>query len=187
MKEEIEKALAVLQKGGVIIYPTDTIWGIGCDATNAAAVQRIYEIKQREDEKSMLILVDTPNRLSSYVDEVPEMAWELVELATSPLTIIYPNAKNLAANLLAEDKSVGIRVVNDDFCKILISRFKKPVVSTSANISGEPAPSVFSEISVEILAKADYVVKWRHEEKKPAKPSGIIKLGLHGEVKVIRE
>lgn len=186
MKEDIEIALKTLQSGGVIIYPTDTIWGLGCDATNAEAVKRIYEIKKRDDSKSMLVLVDTPNRIVQYA-EVPEIAWELIELTTKPLTLIYPNAKNLATNLYSDDKSIGIRVTTDEFCKSLISRFKKPIVSTSVNISGDPSPSIFSEIDSEMIKMADYVVKWRQNDKKKAKPSGIIKLGVNGEVKVIRE
>jgi len=148
--DDIIKALEVLRSGGIILYPTDTIWGIGCDATNPAAVNRIYEIKQRQDAKSMLVLMENPNLLNSYITEVPEIAWELIDVADTPLTIIYPGAKNLAANLLATDGSVGIRITNEAFTQQLIQRFRKPVVSTSANISGQKSPHNFAEISDEI-------------------------------------
>ena len=184
--KDIKAAISVLLKGGTILYPTDTIWGIGCDATNEKAIERIYEIKKREDKEGMLVLLDSPDRLNRYV-EIPDIAWNLIDIADKPLTIIYPGARNLAANLLASDGSVGIRIVKDNFCTMLIRQFKRPVVSTSANISGEKSPGVFSEINKEIIESVDYVVKYRQDDLKKAKPSGIIKLGLNGEVKVIRE
>jgi len=186
MTDEINKALDILKDGGLILYPTDTIWGIGCDATNRDAVERIYRIKKRDDSKSMLILLDSENRLPSYVREVPEVAWELIEAADRPLTIIYPGAKNIAANLVADDGSAGIRITRDSFCKSLISRFRKPLVSTSANISGQPAPSIFSEITSEIRDSVDYIVRWRQEDIKKSAPSSIIKLDNSGRFTIIR-
>ncbi len=187
MNEDILKALETLQNGGLILYPTDTIWGIGCDATNPEAVKRIYQLKQREDSKSMLVLLDNEAKLNSYMDQVPEMAWDLIEFSTKPLTIIYPNAKNLADNLLAEDKSIGIRVSKEEFSHKLCQRFKKPIVSTSANISGQPSPSCFSDISENIKKNVDYIVNYRQEESANPAPSSIIKLGLGGEINIIRE
>lgn len=169
------------------MYPTDTIWGIGCDATNEEAVRRVYEIKQRSDSKAMLALVDSSVKVDFYVQDVPEIAWDLIELADKPLTIIYSGARNLAPNLLAEDGSVGIRVTNEEFSKRLCQRFRKAIVSTSANVSGQPSPHCFSEISDEIKSAVDYIVSFRQEEQGEAKPSGIIKLGKGGVVKVIRE
>ena len=176
-----------MQKGGVILYPTDTIWGIGCDATNEEAVKRVYEIKKRSDSKAMLVLVDSPVKVDFYVSEVPAVAWDLIELAAKPLTVIYDGARNLAPNLLAEDGSVGIRVTNEAFSKQLCFRFRKAVVSTSANISGQPSPANFSEISEEVKQAVDYIVGYRQDEVGHPKPSGIIKLGKGGEVKIIRE
>jgi L-threonylcarbamoyladenylate synthase len=187
MTDDIRVAVQVLRKGGVILYPTDTIWGIGCDATNPAAVDRIYEIKQRNDTKNMLVLLDTAASLDRYIQQVPEIAWDLIELADKPMTIIYPGAKNLARNLVSEDNSIGIRIVQDEFCKNLIQQFRKPVVSTSANISGEPWPENFNAINPVILQRVDYIVKWRQEDYAKEKPSAIIKLGLKGEVEIIRE
>lgn len=187
MNEDIRQALEVLNKGGVILYPTDTVWGIGCDATNAEAVKRIYEIKQRTDSKAMLVLIDSPVKLNYYVKEVPPMAWDLIELTTKPLTIIYDGARNMAENLPAEDGSVGIRVTDEEFSRQLCFRFRKAIVSTSANISGQPAPKNFGEISEEIKQAVDYIVGYRQKDKGTSKPSGIIKLGTDGQVKVIRE
>jgi len=187
MHDDIKKALEVLQKGGVILYPTDTIWGIGCDATNAEAVKRVYEIKKRADSKSMLVLMENVNLLERYMQEVPEIAYSLIEVTDKPMTIIYPAAKNLASNLLAEDGSVGIRITGERFTQQLIQRFRKPIVSTSANISGEPSPATFAEISDEIKGAVDYVVEYRQDDIAPAKPSSIIKLGVGGEIKIIRE
>ena len=164
MIEDIKKACQVMREGGVILYPTDTIWGIGCDATNEDAVRRVYEIKQRQDSKAMLVLVDSSVKVDFYVRDVPEVAWDLIDLADKPLTIIYSGARNLAANLLAEDGSVGIRVTNEDFSKRLCQQFRKAIVSTSANISGQPSPKNFSEISEEVKSAVDYIVGYRQEE-----------------------
>ena len=185
--DDIAKAVEVLRSGGIILYPTDTIWGIGCDATNPAAVKRIYEIKQRQDTKSMLVLMENPNLLNSYISEVPEIAWELIEVADTPLTIIYPGAKNLAANLLAQDGSVGIRITTEAFTQQLIQRFRKPVVSTSANISGQKSPQNFSEISNEIKKSVDFIVQFRQDDLSKSNPSGILKLGVGGQIEVIRK
>ena len=187
MKEDIRKACEVLNRGGVILYPTDTIWGIGCDATNEEAVKRVYEIKRRADNKAMLVLVDNAVKVDFYVNQAPEVAFDLIELATNPLTIIYDDAKNLASNLIAEDGSVGIRVTSEEFSNQLCFRFRKAIVSTSANVSGEPSPRTFSEISEEIKQAVDYVVQSRQHEKVVSKSSSIIKLGKGGQVKVIRE
>lgn len=187
MIEDIKSALAVLQKGGVILYPTDTIWGIGCDACNEEAVKRVYEIKNRADSKSMLVLMENVALLDRYVDEVPDIAFDLIELTDKPLTIIYDGAKNLAKNLVAEDGSIGIRITAEEFSSELIRRFKRPIVSTSANKSGNPSPSCFDEIDQEIIDSVDYVVKYRQDDTHKAAPSGIIKLGRGGEIKVIRE
>lgn len=186
MIEDIKAALEVLQKGGVIIYPTDTIWGIGCDAVNDEAVKRVYEIKKRVDSKSMLVLMENAALLDRYVDEVPEIAFDLIEVSDKPLTIIFDGAKNLAKNLLAEDGSIGIRITTEEFSSALIRRFKRPIVSTSANISGKPSPTCFDEIEQEVLDAVDYVVKFRQEDRQKAAPSSIIKLGRSGEIKIIR-
>jgi L-threonylcarbamoyladenylate synthase len=187
MDEDLKAAVETLRNGGLILYPTDTIWGIGCDATNSGAVAQIYRIKKRQDEKSLLILLDDENKLQDYVEEVPETAWKLIGLTDKPLTLIYPGAKNLAANLIAEDGSVGIRIVKDDFCRQMIRRFGKPVVSTSANISGMPWPPYYQKIDRSIIKSVDYVVSYRQDEKMRGKPSGIIKLGKGSEISVIRE
>jgi len=185
--DDLAKAVEVLRAGGIILYPTDTVWGIGCDATNAVAVKRIYEIKHREDSKSMLILMENENLLNSYVTEVPEVAWDLIEVSESPLTIIYPAAKNLAANLLAADRSIGIRITREAFTQQLIQRFRRPIVSTSANISGEKSPRNFAEISSEIKDKMDYVVNYRRDDLSESVPSSIIKLGVGGQIEIIRK
>ena len=187
IREEIKKACEVLQKGGVILYPTDTVWGIGCDATNEEAVKRVYEIKRRADSKAMLVLVDSDVKVDFYVKDVPEVAWDLIQYATKPLTVIYDNARNLAPNLIGEDGSVGIRVTSEEFSKQLCFRFRKAIVSTSANISGEPAPTSFGEIQDEIKQAVDYIVGYRQDEPAGAKPSSILKLGKGGVIKIIRE
>ena len=176
-----------MREGALILYPTDTIWCIGCDATNEDAVRRVYEIKQRQDSKAMLVLVDSSVKVDFYVRDVPEVAWDLIDLADKPLTIIYSGARNLAANLLAEDGSVGIRVTNEDFSKRLCQQFRKAIVSTSANISGQPSPKNFSEISEEVKSAVDYIVGYRQEEISNPKPSSIIKLDKGGVIKIIRE
>ena len=176
-----------MNEGGVILYPTDTIWGIGCDATNEEAVRRVYEIKQRSDSKAMLVLVDSPVKVDFYVQDVPEVAWDLIEVADKPLTIIYSGARNLAPNLIAEDGSVGIRVTNEEFSKRLCQQFRKAIVSTSANISGQPSPANYSEITEELKSMVDYVVGYRREEMGHPKPSSIIKLDKGCVIKIIRE
>ncbi len=185
--DDLKRSLEVLKAGGVILYPTDTIWGIGCDATNIEAIRRIYRIKQREDLKSMLVLIDNPNLLNSYVREVPEIAWDLINVADKPLTIIYPNAKNLASNLIAPDGSIGIRITNETFSQQLIQRFRKPVVSTSANISGAKTPMNFDEISEDIKNAVDYIVQYRQDEIIKSNPSSIIKVGSGGLFEIIRK
>lgn len=186
LKEEVRKACEVLKNGGIILYPTDTIWGIGCDATNELAVKRIYELKHREDNKAMLVLLDDVGKLASYV-EVPDVAYELLEVNDKPMTIIYPNAKNLAKNLIAQDRTIGIRITSEAFTKALLYRFRKPIVSTSANISGEPSPKCFAEISDAVKFVVDYVVDFRQEETSNPAPSSIIKLGVGGEIQIIRK
>ena len=176
-----------MNEGGVILYPTDTIWGIGCDATNEEAVRRVYQIKQRSDSKAMLVLVDSPVKVDFYVQDVPEVAWDLIEVADKPLTIIYSGARNLASNLIAEDGSVGIRVTNEEFSKRLCQQFRKAIVSTSANISGQPSPANYSEITEELKSMVDYVVGYRQGEMGHPKPSSIIKLDKGGVIKIIRE
>jgi L-threonylcarbamoyladenylate synthase len=184
---DLAKALEVLRNGGVILYPTDTVWGIGCDATNAETVKRIYQIKQREDSKSMLVLMENPNLLNSYINEVPEIAWDLIEMTDKPLTIIYSGAKNLAPNLIAPDGSIGIRITGEAFTQQLIQRFRKPIVSTSANISGQKTPQNFEEISEEIKSAVDYVVEYRRDDTKKYAPSAILKLGKGGQIEIIRK
>lgn len=185
-KEEISKTLKVLNEGGLILYPTDTIWGIGCDATNSDAVKKIYDLKKRMDSKSMLVLVDNDETLNRYVDDIPEVAFELIEAADRPLTIIYDHPVGVAPNLLAEDGSLGIRITEDPFCRELCRRLRKPLVSTSANISGQKSPSNFSQISEEIKKGVDYVVEYRQNEQSASKPSNIIKLSDGGVIKIIR-
>lgn len=176
-----------MQAGGVILYPTDTIWGLGCDATNEEAVKRVYEIKKRVDSKALIVLIDRDVKLQFYVDQVPEIAYDLIEYSDKPLTIIYDGARNLASNLMAEDGSIGIRITKEEFSSKLCERFKKAIVSTSANISGAPSPANFDEVSEEIKKSVDYIVNYRQDDLTKAKPSGIIKLGRNCEVKVIRE
>lgn len=187
ISEDIKQACEVMERGGVILYPTDTIWGIGCDATNAAAVKRVYEIKQRADSKALIVLTDSEPKVEYYVSEVPETAWQLLDVAVKPLTIIYPGARNLAPNLLAEDGSVAIRITHEAFSQELCRRFKKAIVSTSANISGQPSPHNFAEVSDEIKNAVDYIVEARRDETKEAVPSSIIKLESDGSIKIIRE
>lgn len=186
MDAEADRAAIYLEQGKVILYPTDTIWGLGCDATNEEAVDQIYRIKKRSDSKSMLVLVADLEMLKACVQSVPEKALEIIENASRPTSIIYPGARNLAENLLAEDGSVGIRLTSDPFCRALIRRTGRPLVSTSANISGEPAPSIYPEIPDAIRSKADYIVGWRHEEKNPAQPSSIVRIEPGGDLTVIR-
>lgn len=187
MKEDIKKAIEIMSAGGLILYPTDTIWGIGCDATNEDAVKKVYELKQRSDSKAMIVLIDNPVKLNYYLSETPDLAWDLIELSDKPLTIIYDDARNVAGNLIADDGSLAIRVTKEKFSEELCRRFRKAIVSTSANISGQPSPQNFSEISDVIKDSVDYIVNYRQDETTKAKASGIIKLGKSGEVKIIRE
>lgn len=184
---DLEQALRCLRAGGVILYPTDTIWGLGCDARNEDAVRRIFKIKQREDSKSLLSLVADFDMIYRYLEEVPPLAEELDELAVRPLTIIYPGARGLAPSLVAADGSIGMRVTREPFSRDLCRALGAPLVSTSANISGTPAPSFYGEISEEILQEVDYAVFYKREDKTKACASQIIALGLSGEVKVIRQ
>lgn len=186
-EEDIKNAVEVLRRGGVILYPTDTVWGIGCDATNAEAVAKVYAIKQRDDSKAMICLVDSDVRLQRYVRNVPEVAWDLLELSTKPTTVILDNAVNLAPNLIAADGSIAMRITQEPFSKQLCYRFQKPLVSTSANISGEPAAQNFCDISEQLLNAVDYVCWSRRQEHKPHTPSSIIKLTQDGVVTIIRK
>ena len=185
--EELKKANAVLREGGTILYPTDTIWGIGCDATNAIAVEKIFELKKRNENKSLIVLVDDESRLQRYVKEVPSNAWELIEFSDRPLTIIYPKGTGLPPTVVAADGSVAVRIVNDEFCKQLIRKLNKPLISTSANISNEPTPLSFDEISPAVLEGVDYVVNLRQNEKNHSQPSVILRLEMDGKIKFIRK
>ncbi|WP_026474466.1 L-threonylcarbamoyladenylate synthase [Alkaliflexus imshenetskii] len=185
--EDLKQALEVLKQGGIILYPTDTVWGIGCDATNIAAVEKIIELKKRDAGKGMIVITDQPGRIPQYVKAIPELAWDLIELAEKPLTLIYPDGKNLAANVLAHDGSIGIRVTNELFSKTLCTRFKTPIVATSANLSGKKTPRSFIEIEPAIVEQVDYVVKFRQDDSKHYIASGIMRLGLHGEFELIRQ
>jgi len=185
-RDDIDKSFEVLNLGGVILYPTDTVWGIGCDATNTTAVERIYAIKQRNEAQSMLTLVDGLDMLAGYVDAVPDVAVRLMEKATRPMSIIYPKAKNLAANLVAANGSIGIRIVQEPFCRQLIQALNKPLVSTSANKNGQPTPGTFNEISNEIRDAVDYIVRWRQDDLQPARASSIILLNDDGSYQIIR-
>jgi L-threonylcarbamoyladenylate synthase len=190
-EEDIRQAVEVMRKGGVILYPTDTVWGIGCDATNAEAVRRVYEIKQRDDSKALICLVDSDARMQRYIRNVPDVAWQLIDSLqdadAKPTTLILDGAINLADNLIAEDGSIGIRITNEPFSKELCYRFQKAIVSTSANISGEPAAQNYCDIDPRILEAVDYVCWSRRQEHKPHTPSSIIRLKENGEVTIIRK
>jgi len=190
-EEDIKNAVEVLRKGGVILYPTDTVWGIGCDATNEEAVKRVYKIKQRDDSKALICLVDSDARLQRYVRNVPDVAWQLIdslkESDAKPTTLILDGAINLAPNLIAEDGSIGMRITQEAFSKELCYRFQKALVSTSANISGEPAAQNYCDIDPRIVEAVDYVCWSRRQEHKPHKPSSIIRLKENGEVTIIRK
>lgn len=186
-REDIRQAVDVLNRGGVILYPTDTIWGIGCDATNQEAVQRVYEIKRRIDSKALITLVDTEAKLQFYVRDVPNAAWDIIDYATRPTTIVYDTVRNLAPNLSAEDGSVGIRITQEPFSRELCARFRRAIVSTSANVSGEPSAICFDEISDEIKEAVDYICTSRRNERKPTSASAIIKLSFDGTVQIIRQ
>lgn len=185
--KEVENAIKVLEKGGVILYPTDTIWGIGCDATNKFAVEKIYHIKRREKNKSMIVLLDSIDQLYNYVNNIPSIAYEMIAKAERPITIIYPEAKNLAENIIASDGSVAIRIPDNKFCHQLIKIYGKPIISTSANFSGEPSAVNFINISVNLLSQMDYIVQLNQNIIIETKPSRIVKLNSNGSFIVIRE
>jgi L-threonylcarbamoyladenylate synthase len=187
LKDEVAKALKVLQDGGIILYPTDTIWGIGCDAGNEEAVKKIYALKQREESKSMIVLLANDNQLQSYVSEVPDIAYNLIEYAENPLTLVMPGAKNLAKNLIAADGSIGLRVTSHPFCQQLIQRLRRPLVSTSANISGQPSPKNFNAVSAEIIEGVDYVVDLEQYDMTEKRPSTIMRLEPDGRFEFIRK
>jgi L-threonylcarbamoyladenylate synthase len=184
---DITACLEVLKAGGIILYPTDTIWGIGCDATNESAVKKICALKQRDEAHSMLLLVEHINRIGRHIKQIPDAAIQLLEVNDKPMTIVYPGAVNVASNLIADDGTIGIRITDDEFCKKLISALGRPLVSTSANISGEEYPETFKEIPDEIKNGVDYVVKWRQKDPNPGTPSSIIKVGIRGEIEIIRK
>ena len=188
-QEDIKNAVECMRKGGVILYPTDTVWGIGCDATNAEAVAKVYQIKRRDDSKALICLVDSADRMARYFRNVPQVAWDFIDAAmpVKPTTVILDDATGVANNLVAEDGSLAMRVTFEPFSKELCYRFQKPLVSTSANVSGEPAAQNYCDISPEILEAVDYVCWSRRQEHKPHTPSSIVKLSKNGEVKVIRE
>jgi L-threonylcarbamoyladenylate synthase len=185
--EDIKEALITLKNGGIILYPTDTIWGLGCDATNPSAIDKIFRIKSRSGSKSLLVLVNGDQMLERYVRDIPEIAFELTGVSDAPLTIIYPEGKNLAEGVCGDDGSVGIRICNDEFCNELITRFRKPIVSTSANPSGKLSPENFSAIEKSIINQADYVVKYRQDDPQKQSTSPIIKIEQNGTFKIIRQ
>lgn len=182
----MDKIVTILKEGGTILYPTDTIWGLGCDATNVDAIQKIYDIKKRDANKSMIILVESEKRLQDLVD-VPEIAWEIIDLSEKPVTIIYDNPKNLPQELLAEDGSIGIRLVKNDFCKKLISKLNRPLVSTSANFSGEKSPMKFSDINTEIVNLVDFAVEEHRNDVSQYSGSSVIKIWNNSQIKILRE
>jgi L-threonylcarbamoyladenylate synthase len=184
--EDINQALIALRNGGIILYPTDTIWGLGCDATNSSAVERIFKIKARIETKSLLVLADSIQMVERYTNDLPEIVYELTSVSDSPLTIIYSSGKNLAPGVCSEDGSVGIRICNDEFCQELIHRFRLPIVSTSANYSGRPSPENFDSIDKSVIDAADYVVKYRQDDIRKQKASPIIKVESNGTIKIIR-
>ena len=186
-EDDIRNAVETMRRGGIILYPTDTVWGIGCDATNAEAVAKVYNIKHRDNSKALICLVDSESRLQRYVRDIPNVAWDIFELSVKPTTIILDNAVNLAPNLIADDGSIAMRITKEPFSKELCYRYQKAIVSTSANISGEPAAQNFCDISEEIINAVDYVCWTRRQEHKPHTPSSIIKLTANGEVTIIRK
>ena len=186
MKEEIQKCIEVLNSGGIILYPTDTVWGIGCDATNEDAVQRIYKIKQREDSKSLIVLVANDSMLNKHVKDIPELAWDIIDISEKPTTIVYAEGISLAKNVIAKDKSIAIRMIKGGFAHQLIYNFRKPIVSTSANISNAPFPLSFSKISSEIKENVDYVVNPQFD-KGNKKPSSLLRIGMNGAIEILRK
>jgi L-threonylcarbamoyladenylate synthase len=187
LDEDINNSLVTLKKGGIILYPTDTIWGLGCDATNPRAVDRIHKIKSRDNNKSLVILVDGVNMLERYVRNIPEIVFELITVSDNPLTIIYPEGKNLAEGVCSLNGSVGIRICHDKFCSKLLSRFRKPIVSTSANLSGKPSPQNFSEVEMAVIESVDFVVKYRQDDLHKYSASSVVKVEKNGIIKIIRE
>jgi len=185
--EDIKESLNTLRRGGILLYPTDTIWGLGCDPTNESAVNSIFKLKSREENKSLIILADGISMIERYVTDVPEIVYELIDVSETPLTIIYPYGKNLAPGVGSDDGSIGIRICRDEFCSELISRFRKPIVSTSANFSGNPSPGNFSEIEKDLIDKVDYVVKYRQDDRSKKSVSPVIKINKDGSIKIIRK
>jgi L-threonylcarbamoyladenylate synthase len=185
--DDIMNALRVLRSGGVILYPTDTVWGLGCDATSTLAVRKIFDIKQRDDSKSLIILVNSVSMLERYVADPPEVALQMAEWSQKPLTIVYDRGRSLAEGVASADGSVGVRICSDPFCDELINAFRKPIVSTSANISGTDAPAVFDEISQEVISAADYVCLYRQNDRSRSPASSVIKVSANGAVKILRE
>jgi len=185
-EEDLKKSLRVLKEGGIILYPTDTLWGLGCDATSPSAVQKIFRIKSRTDSKSLIILVNGESMVERYVKNIPETAFQITGISDKPVTIIYPEGKNLAPGVCSEDGSVGIRICNDPFCNELITRFRKPIVSTSANLSGKPAPAHFGDIDQGIINAADFVVKYRQKDRQKHTASPVIKIDNNGVFKILR-
>jgi L-threonylcarbamoyladenylate synthase len=186
IKDEVAKALKVITEGGIILYPTDTIWGIGCDATNTEAIRRIFKLKQRDEAKSMIVLIDTENKLESYISDVNPLAYDLIAYAENPLTLVMPGAKNLSPAIINKDSSIGIRVVKHPFCEQLIQRLRKPLVSTSANISGKASPQYFAQVSDEIINGVDYVVDLEQQDMEIKNPSTIMRLEPDGKFQFIR-
>jgi len=186
MNQEIQNAFEIIQNGGIILYPTDTVWGIGCDATNPEAVAKIYKLKKRAETQSMIVLMNGEKMMYNVFKEIPEVAWQIMDLSENPTTIILDNPRNVAPNLIAADNTLGIRIVKEPFCFKLMERMRKPLVSTSANISGQPTPIAFKDISPEIIKGVDYVVNLQRD-KIAGKPSTIIKLTNDSQVKVIRK
>jgi L-threonylcarbamoyladenylate synthase len=186
-EEDIKRSLAALKDGGVILYPTDTIWGLGCDATNTSAIEKVIRLKSRAEGKSMIILVNGIDMLERYVKEIPQSALQLISVSDSPLTIIYPEGKNLAAGICNADKSVGIRICDEPFCNELITRFRKPLVSTSANISGKTAPGNFSEIEEGLVSSVDYCVTYKQDDRRKSSPSPVISFDKNGVFRILRK
>ena len=186
-EEDIKESLNILRKGGIILYPTDTIWGLGCDPTNIIAVEKIFRIKSRSESKSFIILVDGLSMIERYVENIPEIVYELTDVSDTPLTIIYPKGKNLATGVCSKDNSIAIRICHDEFCSELINRFRKPIVSTSANFSGKPSPGNFDEIEKPVIEKVDFVVNYRQNDRSKCLASPVIKVNEDGTIKIIRK
>jgi len=185
-EDDIKNSMITLKNGGIILYPTDTLWGLGCDATSHSAVEKIFKIKSRAENKNLIILVNGETMLERYVKEIPEIVYEITGASDSPITIIYPEGKNLAPGVCSEDGSVAVRICSDAFCNELITRYRKPIISTSANISGKPSPESYSEIDEEIINSADYVVKYRQDDQRKYSPSPVIKIDRNGVFKILR-